>query len=96
MVDHNFYRIRDRVTKEAMHDWAESESSVLEYMRDCMVHQLAEELLKKLPIHRIPEGMFEERYYTEYEMNCVLVDENDYRELRKAKRDLQTLRNIIR
>lgn len=78
-----------------MVDWAEDTRSVLDYMRSCMAHQMAEELLKKIPIRRIPEGMFEDKYYTEYEMNCVLVDENDYRELMKAQRDLKILRNIV-
>ena len=78
-----------------MYDWAERENSVLDYMRSSMAHEMAHGLLKTVPIRRVPEGMFEDRYYTEYEMDCVILDEQEYRELMKAKRDLTALRGII-
>jgi len=96
VVKSNLYTIRNRVTKEAMFDWAERESSVLEYLRRSMAHELAHGLLENVPIRRLPQhGMYADHYYTEYEMKAVILDEREYAELMRAKRDLTTLRGII-
>ena len=94
----NVYHIRNRITKEAMYDWAERENSVLDYMRKVMANEMAHGLLEHIPIDRVPEpyyGSWDEKYYVEYEINCVVLDEREYKELMIAKRDLQTLRGIM-
>ena len=80
-----------------MYQFAEDTSSVLDYVRQSMAHQMAKELLARVPIRRLPEDPydFEQRYYTEYEMKCIVMDEQEYRELMKAKRNLTVLRGII-
>jgi hypothetical protein len=95
VVDNN-YHVRHRVSKEAMYNWAEDTNSVLDYVRRAMANEMADGLLKNIPIRRVPENRaYECNYYTEYEMNCVILDEQEYRELLKAKRDLNALRGIV-